>query len=240
VCDHRLRVLFPTGLDASHSFADSPFAIVERPIAIPPESATWKERIVPEKPLTSLCGVQDGHAGLAVLAPFGPNEYAVLDDPDRAIALTLFRSTLKTVHTQGEPGGQLLETMTFDYLLLPFSGPFDAVQALRHVAEAQTGVRRHFAEEARAPESFLRLRDNRTVMTALKPAADGDGGVVRLWNPTNEDLAETVVFGRPLSHAALCNLNEEAAEDLPLGDNPDEVRVVVPAGGLVTVRCRWE
>src|SRR5690606_28045190 len=84
--DHRLRVLFPTYIETAESFADTPFAVVRRPVEIPAETAHWHERVNPEKAFTSFFGVEgmhgaggDGPVGLAVLAPFGLHEYEVED-----------------------------------------------------------------------------------------------------------------------------------------------------------------
>ncbi|MCX5772980.1 MAG: hypothetical protein NTZ09_22300, partial [Candidatus Hydrogenedentes bacterium] len=181
-CDHRLRVVFPTGLKtALESFAETPFAVVEREIEIPVETAHWHERVNPEKPFTTFCGVRDAANGLAVLAPFGLHEYEVLQTHDRSLALTLFRSTGKTVFIPSEPDGQLLGQMEFEYLLYPFSGRFNAPQALRMIASYQAGIRTHFADTMPESRSFVQLKTGDTVVTGFKTAEYGAGGVIRLW-----------------------------------------------------------
>ena len=76
------------------------------------------------------------------------------------------------------------------------------------------------------------------VITALKPADDGNGGVVRFWNPTNGDVVDGFRTAAPLDKAFLCNLNEEPGAELPVRDGA--VPVAVPAGGLATVRFTWK
>jgi len=235
--DHRFRVLLPSGVEAAVSFAETPFAVVERAIEVPPETATWHERINPEKAFTSFFGVQDQAGGLAVLAPLGLHEYAVLDTDDRTLALTLFRATWKTVGTPGEPDGELLGALDFEYLLYPFAGPFDPAAAMRLVAEAQAGVRTHCVEELAEDRSFLRLDNGSVVVTAIKPAADGNGGVVRLWNPGDSTVDDTIRFERAVEAAELCNLNEQAQAPLTI-DAEGGIPVEVPARGLVTIRFR--
>lgn len=240
--DHRLRVLFPTDVDTRVSFADSPFALVERDI-IPPEEATnWREPVFPEKPFTNFFGVQDGKRGMAVLAPFAPNEYAVLPTPDHTLALTLFRATTKTVMTTGEPDGQLLGTLTYDYLVHPFSGAFDPVAAMRRIAEAQVGVRVSFAREPQADRSFVELVSGDAVVTAMKPAEDRNGGIIRLWNPGDATTQATVRFGIPLAKAERCDLAERPTGAATLGKHggDDAVTVDVPTRGLATFRVTWE
>lgn len=233
--DHRFRVLFPTGAKTAVSFADTPFALVERPIAIPEETRFWHERVNPEKPFTTFFGVQDDRGGLALLAPFAPHEYEVTDTQDRAMVLTLFRSTLKTVGTSGEPDGQLLNTMEFDYSLYPFTGAFDPVTAIRLVADAQVGVRTHLTEELPEDRSFVELVRGNAVATAIKPAADGTGGIIRLWNPTERPVEEEIRLAKRPASAALCNLNEEPTANVAPDAN-GHITVRVPAKGLATIR----
>ncbi|MEN6478102.1 MAG: glycoside hydrolase family 38 C-terminal domain-containing protein [Anaerolineales bacterium] len=120
LCDHRLRVLFPTGAQAQTFFTDTPFDVVERPIALRADNHLYRELEVEAKPQQSLCAVWDGQRGLALLSR-GQPEVAVRDQADRPIALTLYRSTRRTVGTAGEPGGQLLQPLSFAYWLVPLA-----------------------------------------------------------------------------------------------------------------------
>ncbi len=244
--DHRFRVLFPTLIQTDKSFADTPFAIVERSTAIPLETARWHERVNPETAFTSFFGVQGAwggeegaSAGLAVLSPFGLHEYEVQHGAEGAVlALTLFRATRQTVMTAGEPDGQLLGRLEFEYQLYPFAGDFRAAGALRMVAEAQTGVRVHTSGELPATTSFLHVEAEGCVVTALKPAADGDGAIVRVWNVGDEAVAATVKACVPIRSAELCNLNEERRDTLT--PTPEgAVSAPVRARGLATIRFRW-
>lgn len=237
--DHRFRVLFPTEVDAGMSFADSPFAVMERPIEAPEGSDGWHERWNQEKPCTTYCGVQDGQRGLALLMPFGPHEYEVIDDDDRTLALTLFRATGQTAGVGCEPDGQLLHDIEYEYLILPFGGEgFDPLLAARYVAEAQTGVKIHNAREAAADRTFIEQTEGNAIVTAMKPADDGEGGVIRLWNPAGEDVHETLRLCRPVKTLEVCNLNEETLREVPVVDKI-EIPVEVPARGLATIRFTW-
>ncbi|MDX9974743.1 MAG: glycoside hydrolase family 38 C-terminal domain-containing protein [FCB group bacterium] len=245
--DHRLRVLFPTLFETAESFADTPFAVVKRDVAAPEGAERWQERVNPEKAFTSFFGVQgrwgyreDADTGLAVLSPFGLHEYAIEHAHAGAstLALTLFRSTWKTVNTAGEPDGELLGSMDFEYFLLPYKGGFDAVAALRTIAEAQAGVQVHHAEAMPETTSFVELEEGHCVVTALKPAADIAGGVVRLWNPGDGETVARLRFAKALAKAERCNLDEAPQEELGLEDG-NRVSVTVPARGLATLRFTW-
>jgi len=237
--DHRFRVLFPTDTDSTVSFAETPFAVVERDIAIPPEAATWQERVNPEKPFTSFFGVQDDEVGLAILAPFAPHEYEVTQTDDRSLALTLFRATGKTVGTSGEPDGQLLQAMEFSYILYPFPSPFDALAAAKLVAEAQCPPTARYTSTPLPSRSFLRLVNEAAVTTALKPAEDGRGGIIRLWNPGDCSAEEIIELSCPLSGAWRCNLAEKDIEPIVLASD-GAIPVSVPPRGLATIRFVWD
>ena len=106
--------------------------------------------------------------------------------------------------------------MEFEYLLYPFAGALDVAEASRLVAQSQVGVRTNLTDTLPDDYSFLRLTRNKTVVTAMKPAADGSGGIVRLWNPTSENQEEKIQLDRPATCAHRCNLNEEPIEELVL------------------------
>lgn len=240
VKDHRFRVLFPTGLEkAASSFAETPFALVERSITAPEGSQYWEEKVNAEAPFTSFFGVQDGKRGLALLSAGGLHEYEVTATPERALAPTLFRAFQHTVGTSGEPGGELQETLEFEYLLFPFAGAFDPVAAGRFAAAAQTGVRMHNTAEVCTPHSFLTFEKGSALVTAIKEAAGGDAGIVRLWNPTDRPVTEVIHAGVHVSRAERCNLNEESQGGLPLREDGG-IEVDVQPGGLATVRFFWE
>lgn len=235
--DHRFRVLFPTGRESDQSFADTPFAVVEREIPIPESTARWQERINEEKAFTSFCGIADTRGGLAVVSPGGLHEYAVLQTPERELALTLFRAFRKTVGKPEERDGQMAGTLEFEYALIPFSGAPDPVELLNTAAALQAPVRFHTAADKVQVRSFLSLGHGNAVATAVKPSADGQGGIVRLWNPTDRDVVEEFRTIRPVTSAHYCNLNEEPREALETKN--ETVTVPVPAGGISTVRFSW-
>ncbi|MDQ1257684.1 MAG: hypothetical protein QG656_2290 [Candidatus Hydrogenedentes bacterium] len=236
--DHRFRVLFPTDNDSKSSFAETPFAVVNRAIDIPADTKDWQERVNPEKAFTTFFGIKDNEGGFAVLAPFGLHEYEVLQTPEHTLALTLFRSTYKTVGTDGQPDGELQGDLDFEYMLYPFAGGFDASQAAYRVTEEQAGIRVHASNKAPYERSFVKLLKNTVVATAIKPAADGHGGIVRLWNPEPISEGDAIQLERPVKKAAICNLAERPIGEIELNSD-GSIPVTVPPCGIVTVRFVW-
>lgn len=122
--DHRLRVLFPTDIEADRYWADTPFDVVERKVGLPHDAEAYREDPVETRPQQSWTATHAGRRGLAVVAA-GLPESAVLDRRGRPIALTLLRATRRTVFTNGEPGGQLRQKLSFRYSLRPLAGAPD-------------------------------------------------------------------------------------------------------------------
>lgn len=115
--DHRLRMLFPTDLDAAMHRADSMFEIAERNNEPAPEwdnpSNTQHQQAFVE--------IGDGEAGL-VVANLGLNEYEVLRDGRNTIAVTLLRSVgeLGDWGLFPTPEAQCLGEHTFRMELIPY------------------------------------------------------------------------------------------------------------------------
>lgn len=117
--DHRLRVLFPTGLIASTLLAASIFEAAERDIApapdwINPSNAQHQQAFV---------SVSDGSAGL-MIANKGLNEYEVLRDGRNTIAVTLLRSVseLGDWGVFPTPEAQCLGERTVEFAVRPYAG----------------------------------------------------------------------------------------------------------------------
>jgi alpha-mannosidase/mannosylglycerate hydrolase len=141
--DHRVRVLFPSGATETSTFlADSPFDVVERPIALRSDIHTYRELEVESKPQQAWTAVYQNNRGLAIVCDGGLLESGVRDTPQRPIILTLFRSTSRTVMTAGEPGGQLLgHSLRFRYRIVPLAGAPDRALIFDHAQTLSGGHR---------------------------------------------------------------------------------------------------
>jgi len=191
--DHRLRVLFPSGVKADTYLADSAFDVVERPIALRTDNHLYREMEVETKPQQSWTAIFDEQRGLAVMSA-GLLETAVRDLPERPLALTLFRGTKKTVGTVGEPGGQEKGQLTFKYWILPIKGNPDRTRLCELGQEVSNGFK--FAQmqpddipiyqnetPLPAQASFIRL-EGPAVISSLQMI---DGHLeIRIFNPLTE------------------------------------------------------
>jgi len=226
--DHRLRVLFPTGAAAETYLSDTPFDAVERPIALPEDNHTYRELAVETRPQRSWTAVHQGGRGLAVVST-GLYESAVVDLPERPIALTMLRSTRRTVMTDGEPGGLLLGELRFRYWIVPLAGAPDPVRLGLLAQQVACGLRdvqlrpedvALFREED-APSlprtaGYLSIKGGALLSSARRV---GDALEVRLYNPTATRNQVSVEFGEMAGGAkAPRGAQRVNLESLPVAD----------------------
>lgn len=202
-CDHRLRVLLPSGAQTDTFLSDSAFDVVERPITLRLDNHLYREPELETKPQWSWSAVHDDHCGLGVVAP-GQLEVAVRDQPQRPLALTLFRSTRRTVFTDGEPEGQLLGRLDFAYWIVPLQGRpdevemFDAGQLLGCGLLVENVRSAHLAQDRMEHPETPGLAPSGSLLQVRTPAIITStqlfqGGLeVRLFNPL-ETPAEAVL-----------------------------------------------
>ena len=93
--EHRVRVLFKTGIDSEFSVADQQFGTIKRPVYLK-EAENWEENGWNEKPRTiepmqSFVTLKNGDYGVAVFTDC-VREYQITAEGYDTIALTLFRS----------------------------------------------------------------------------------------------------------------------------------------------------
>ncbi len=232
VKDHRLRVLFPTGLAGDRYFSSSAFDVAERKVALPEDTDLRDELPVETSAQESWTAFGDSAAGLAVVAR-GLPECTVIDSPERPVALTLLRSFRRAVLAgiDRNPGGQIQGTHTFHYELAPFAGKVPARRLFLAARQVSGAVRtadvlaRDLAWREGGPvlpreQSFLALEGN-AVVTSIQ--YEGNALTVRLFNP-----------GATTERIALRTLQAPAAvRCVTLAGEPDSRTAAAVEGGLV-------
>lgn len=218
--DHRLRMLFPTGGPAERFRAATTFDTAARSTAARDDSG-WIHPAPKTFPSQGWVSVN----GLTVAAP---GLYEAEVTPQGVIAITLLRAVgwlsrpdLTTRPGPAgpgleTPGAQCLGTMTASISLMPDGDPRvprDAELGLRAVAAAG----RPLVDPNR---SLLSLEPRALLLSALKPAEEANGIVVRVFNPTDEAIEAVLTTGFPVSAAAAIRLDETpAGESLRIEDN---------------------
>jgi len=224
--DHRMRIMLPTGL--ATDFADSAghFNVDRRPI-IPTRDERgefWPE--MQTLPMQMFVDVTDGKQGFAVLSN-SVTEYQLLDDPQRTLAITLFRAVRTRICTEfrstgsfpQQKGAQLLRTLEFEYALHPHKGDWKAGNVF---SEAQAlNVPATTFQFSSVPggdlpvENSLYALSGGSVLSAFKQAEDSGDFIVRLFNPGTDAVHGEMRLPTSAKSAAPTNLNEESKGKAP-------------------------
>jgi len=243
--DHRLRVMFPTGLAATHSDASGHFTVDRRPIDPPrnEDGRFWPE--MQTKPQQHFCSVSDGKVGFALLNNC-LTEFEAIDSESCTLALTLFRAVRNRVCTEWratgafphQKGGQCLRQMTFEYAICPHAGDWAHAQLYEQAdqlncppAVYQTSPRGR--GDWPTSHSYLNIEPANLVLSAFKKAEDRDSFILRLFNPTAETLAGRIGLPNGIGKAWQTNLDEQREQELALDQNT--LNLEVPAHRIVTI-----
>jgi alpha-mannosidase len=216
--DHRLRVRFPVESDERIVRAESQFAVVRRPVETHRPHIAWAEP--PSATAHTLGAVALGPLALVTR---GLPEY---EADAGGLRLTLIRSVGVIARPPGlasrplgagpntsTPDGQCLGTHELEYSLR-----FDAAR-LSDAALIRAG--QDYREDFAVGEAFAApfAIEGDVVFSSLKGAEDGDGCVVRLFNPnsTGEQVRISGVATERI------RLDEEAPVDRPSVLGPGEI-----------------
>lgn len=210
--DHRLRVLFPTGIPATVSHAEGAFDVIERGIAVPP-CADWKEPMPVTHPQKSFVDVSGGGIGLTVINK-GQPEYEVKDDEARTVVLTLLRAVGNGVRApEQQVEGQMQGQYVFDYALYPHAGDWEEAGSFRQahafntpLVIGQSGIA---AGELPMEMSFVDVKDVRFVLSAVKKAEAGDAITLRGFNISTGKLSTKAEVFRG-GEAEIVDLKEDS------------------------------
>ncbi len=229
VRDHRLRVLFPTGLNTvSECRVDSPFDVVRRDIAVP-DSTGWYESASKTWPSHSFISLQDEKTCTTVYHK-GISEYEVIDNEERTVALTLLRCFSSAgnpteVHQYQELAQcQGIHTFSYSFEIinagcsdaelvsraLQFAVPVYAVQTTKHKGELERS------------NSFITVDSEQFIVTALKNSDNGDGILIRGFNVSQETITFDVWACLPFSEAYQQDLEGNIINKLDYKNNKIE------------------
>lgn len=256
VRDHRLRLLCGTSVKNDvRIWSENQFWVTERhpvtqPQALPVEPL--KEYVPPTFPQQTWSAVE-GDWGLMV-ANIGLPEAEALQNPDGtwALAVTLLRSvgwlSRDDLRTRGggagprfqTPEAQCLGEQRFQFAFAPYRDHWMSAQphAYAAVLPIRTmgfgGEQEALAGNLSLKPDWLNLGDERLVVSAIKRSEDGDGLIVRLYNPTERAIETTLSIDLPNAGVALASMAEQKVRDL--GASPLELPV--GSGEILTLLVR--
>jgi mannosylglycerate hydrolase len=248
--DHRMRVMFPTHVQADYASAAGHFTVDRRPVT-PVKDATgeyWPE--MQTLPMQSFVDVSDAKSGVALLTNC-IGEYEAMPDEERTVALTLFRSTRNMMlggldmwaDFPDQKGGQSLGRHTFQYTVYPHAGNWDTggvyAQAVDfNVPLIPMQTARHEFGHLPPAGGLFELKSDKFVVSCFKKCEDRETYILRGFNPSTRADRGFVHFSAPVKGAWLANLNEERGKPLEVVGGHD-VKIHVPSNRIYTIEVEF-
>lgn len=256
--DHRLRVRIGSGLPAAdtsvRAYGETSFWVQERPVT--PEASALP--VAPQKEAVPTTFPQQGWSTLEgdwglMVAAHGLHEAEVTprESGDLALDLTLIRAvgwlSRDDLRTRGGGAGPAMETPEaqcpglhrFRYALIPYRGPWTVAMPLANgylspVVSQPVGAHRAARAGGLSLGKWLAIEDDRVVLSTVKRAENGEGTIVRVFNPTDRYFETELDVTLP--HEALVQTRLDETDQAVLGAGRIPLRM--GPGEIQTFRIR--
>ncbi len=248
----RIRVRFEVPVDVTAHAAETQFGVIRRAnTKIFVKNEHWEEKYAGVLPALNWIDYSDGEKGITVINE-GIPAYEIRK---RRIYLTLLRSVMKL--SDGMIGPVIpthdaleLRDYEYRYALYPHRGkvkePDSLRQAYQHnlrliAMQMQVKGRVEVGEKERS-KSFVSIEPENLVLTALKPAEDGNGVIIRFFEVEgNHTNAEIRFFREPrkVMRTDLLEREEEEGEGGEVRIEEGKIKLGVKPFEIVTLKMSF-
>lgn len=227
---HRLRMMFPTNIDAPYHYGEGQFDVVKRS-SERPDTSEWIEQPMYDFPMHHFVDVSDENSGLAVLVD-GLKEYEYMNDDEKTLAITLFRAFDFIIAPSSiqdythQKGSQELGSKSYKMALYPHTGNWSEANVYKEamlfnydIRLVQTGYLHGDNDLCR---SFISVDSDNVVLSAIKKSESvnaPDEYIIRLFNPTECDIETELKLSIPIKNAFLVSLEEVNIKPLQFENN---------------------
>jgi len=230
--DHRLRLLFPTGIRTDFVYADSPFDVIQRRV-LWNDTKDNMEPNCPFQPMQRFLTVSDGENGFSFMSK-GIGEYEVFDDAERTLAVTLLRTTrvfMKANRGQMTPeeldrskGHQLQGKFEYEYAITVHAGNWDAAGIHQLADDFRTPVRvlQGVPKGGTLPvkNSLMEIEKNGEIQVSALYRTEDGATILRLWNSSSEPVKTRLTLHADFQCLEKINMDESpAGEEFPMSGN---------------------
>lgn len=246
---HRLRIMFPLGINATHSFGEGQFDVVARPIDRP-DTSDWIEQPMYDYPMHQFVALSDDKIGAAVLVD-GLKEYEVLNDANRSLAITLLRAFNYTIQPSSfqdyshQKGSQCLGAHRYRLAFYPHQGNWESGQVYREAQCFSNDVRLfqigRTEGELNPETSFITLTPENLILSCLKLPEDEKrrSAILRIYNPTGANIGGTIQSLLGLKDVYQVTLEEKYVRRIPIID-AHRIEIKVLKKKIVTLKLLFE
>ncbi|MFB0561500.1 MAG: alpha-mannosidase [Candidatus Lokiarchaeia archaeon] len=256
VKDHRLRVLFPTGIRSEVVHADGHFGVVERSLILP-DDTNWIEVQTTASHQNLFVEIKSGKKGLAI-ANKGLPEYEIYGEQEKTIAVTLVRSVgwlSRNIDNNNRKifGGPAIQTpeaqcqgqLTAEYAIIPHSGDWEEAQVPRIARESTCELRavevKNSGNELPASMSFLEIKPPSIVLSAIKKAEREEALLIRIYNTGKIAQNAILKLYKPVTSVKPVNLREdEIAEQILMSIEGNKLNLEgIPPAKIITLKLTF-
>ncbi len=245
---HRLRLMFSTGIDAEYSYGEGQLDVIARSTERP-DTSDWVEQPMYDYPMHHFVDISDGENGAAILVD-GLKEYEILDDDVKTVAITLFRAFAYVIQPSSvqdyshQKGSQCLGDHEYRLAFYPHSGNWNQGNVYQGALNFNNDIRLFEIGTAAGdlpPEiSFLKIEPEQLIFSCLKQPQGGGGKsmILRLYNPTDENIDGKVQFFRSIKNVQQVTLEEIFIQKIELSD-PNSFHINIGKKKIVTILLKF-
>ena len=250
VKDHRMKVLFDTGIRAKVAAAEGHFHVDHRDLLpLKDENGAYYNELTTQ-PMQNFVDLSDGKQGFAILSD-SMLEYEAQPGESGTLALTLFRAVRNIICTEmrsagvfaHEDGGQLLQKLQYRYAICLHDGNYTdgelyektdrlnvPVLPIQTSRQLRCGSKPTTASFYRVPKGLQ--------MSCLKKADDKNGWILRLYNPNGETICGDVTMPAAIASVEEVRLDETGGNAIACQGRI--FRAEIAANKIVTYRIHFQ
>ena len=244
--DHRMRVMFDSGLKSRYTEASGHFTVDKRPVdPIRDEQGQYYQEMQ-TLPMQHFVSLHDGNNSMTLLSNCF-TEYEALNNEQGTLALTLFRSVRNMICTEfrsagnfpQQKGGQSSGEHEFEYELYFHSGNWQEADAFGEAEKLNAPLRAAQISKGKGGDlplehGFYSLKPSTVVLSAWKKSEDRNSYIMRLFNPTDSLQEAEISLFRSIDKAYVCNLNEDIEQEIPLSEH-NRIKIDIAGNKILTL-----
>lgn len=247
--DHRLRVVFPTGLHTSSVNVDGTFYVNKRPLTPITRGEDWFESPPTTHAQKSWIDVNEQKRGITI-ANKGLPEYECKEENGVTVYMTLLRCTGKLggkdlivrkkyigLPEIPVPEAQCQGVYAFEYSIIPHVGSWAEAKSYQLAGNFVNPLACWSSEggknELPAEDSFVKIQPDNLVVTAIKKAEDDESIIIRFYEIQGKPVIANISVHRKCEQAWLINLNEEKLQKLEVKNG--QIKFPVEAHEIATI-----
>lgn len=248
--NHRIRAVFPSGINSSSAHADGVFDVIKRPNTLA-RRAPWfeKQGYYPQRLFMSL---NHGPRGFTLINR-GLPQYQV--DRKGSVYLTLLRcvshlakrwmpgweSPAVRAEKWPTPGAQEIGVHCFHYAIYPHAGDWQKAESHKEAMAFNASLKAVQTGEhpGKLPRwmGFVEVSPSALILSAVKSAQKGKGIILRLCNISGRTVDGSVKLFCGFRKVSEVNLNEEKADaSFLIRQEKSQLFLRVPPHKIVTLK----